>query len=470
MSVGSCDLHRGGGGASLDEGKTALVLEDVAMGAAANMKFMESIYSPYRYGSLSLLDVGPIMELTTLFTTTEDDRMFITLKNAMDTGDGVKVPVGLYNSEFEPAERQDLMQKNLKEIKYEIAEEPFFRKMLESPVRKAYVNMTAAEMIKDILETHVFTGNDAPTIEIRLEGEDKPVIKNFISPYWKVRKVIDYLVERHEKGPLVVFPYTEDGETLIVITTLDSLSKGVLGEGAEIAVRIQSEISEGNIMRPDYRIKGPSLSARYEGIQGSTVVAFNYFAGSKQDYGKDIGDEDSKAKAKYSFEEGVDEYQDSEDRYGKSFVSGIYKEGVEQYGDGLLGNYGFYKEEEQSRPDNKVVVDLDDRPEIEAKMRSRFYRYMHDQLVCEATLIPHAGISIGKIYQINFPSSKKTIGDEPDYNETISGKWLLVQITHSTFKREQDDALQYVIIGTFVRAGLEVQHHEALSGETLGSK
>jgi hypothetical protein len=396
--------------------------------------------------------------------------MYITLKNAMDTSDGIKVPVGIYNSDFQPAERQDLMQKNLKEINYEIAEEPFFRKMLESPLRKAYVNKTAAEIIKDILETHIFTGDDAPEIEIRIQGEDKPVIKNFISPYWKVREAFDYLVDRHEKGPLVVFPYNEEGEVKYVITTIDSLCKGALGEGAEIAVRIQSEIQEGNIMRPDYRVIGPSLNARHEGIQGASVISYDYFCGTnRNDYGKDIGDEAAKADAKYSYEEGVSEYRDASERYNKSFVSGVYSEGLAKYRGGLLGNYGFYKETEQSRPDNKVVIDLDQREEVEAKMKSRFYRHMHDQLVLEAGLIPHAGISIGKLYQINFPSSLKTIGDEPDYNETISGKWLLVQITHSNFKREQDDALQYTIIGTFVRAGLEVQNQQSLQDSVFPS-
>ena len=459
--------YRGNGGAVLDEGKGSLNLNGISFGAPKSLRFIESIYTPYRYGTIEISDIGPVIEMTTLYSITEEDDLQIKLKNAMDDGDGISFPIGIYNSKYQPSIRQNLMQKNLKTMVYEIAEIPMFNKMTESPVRKSYVNMTAAQMIKDILETFVFTGDNSPSVEIMIQGEDKPVIKNFISPYWNVKETIEYLAERHEKGPLVIFPYMDEGENKYVISTIDSLVSGTLGNGADILVKIVSETKKENIMRPDYKVRGPNVNSRLGELQGETIIHYDYFCGTnREDYGKDIGDEDASPRAKYSFTEGVDEYSDSEERYNKSFIAGNYKEGLELYRSGILGRYSFFKKSEFSRPDHMVRIDLDEREEVEAKMRSRFHKALHDQLIIEATLIPHSGITIGKKYKISLPSAKKTYGSEPDYNESLSGEWLLVQLTHSSITRE-DSALQYVLVGSFVRAGLEKQEHLSLSSEVF---
>lgn len=455
--------YRGSAGTFLDYGKGNLTINGKQYGKPYALDFVENIFDPFRKGTITLLDPGPIMEGVNFYSSTEDDDIQLEVSNGMSKEEPLKFKIGLYNYKTTPAKAQGVMQKSSKIYSYELIDEPIFTKLVSRPIKKAYINKTPSEILEEMLTKTLKLKN----VEKKIQHDEGDKISNFISPYWNGLQIIKYLSERQFKGPLLVFPFMENKKSKHIITTLSSLCSGVMGKNTETVLVKVSHVQGGNIIRPDYTVRGPNINSKLNELSGESIINYDYFSGeSREDYKKDLIPTSERNKSAYSIEKGVKEYSDKKEHFYKSVISGEYKEGVKLFSKELLGDYSLFLKDKISFSDHKVSIDMDPRSMSENKLKSRFLKAAYDQMTIEAGLIPHSGIQIGKIYTIKLPSSMETSGNIPIYNESLQGEWLLVQLTHS-FKVIRGQDFQYIMVGTFVRAGLSKSNHPSLKNEFI---
>ena len=446
-------------------GEGALRVEGSGGGKAAipaplDLKFIESIYNPYRRGSYETVDIGSVMEVYTPYGTNDDYGFDIRLKNVFEEdAEFYTVPVDIYNIEETSSRGQGAFQRSTKELTMELIEAPIFREMTKRPIRRVFRDMSAAEIMEEILLEVI----GVPDVEI--VGDINPKLDSVICPYWNFMQLYEYLKFRVEGGPLLVFPVSESAGVTYKIITLEELMSGRLGEGSQ-KVRTYNKYSDGEeftIMRQDYTVAGPAPDIRLGSLQGETVISFDYFSGGldgeeRADYGQDTIPESEVESAQYSYENGVEEYKNPDDRYNKSVVGGAYEKGMELFqGGGILGRYSFLKKEEESLPDHKITIDIDSRKEVEAKLKSRFLWDAHDMITIEASVVPHSNVILGGRYTLELETSLDTDGKTFKKNELLSGKWILTQIVH-TINRTKIHQLEYLYVCTFVRAALEANN------------
>jgi hypothetical protein len=442
----------------LFRGEGSLVFNGKAIAAPTKVQFIESIYSPVRRGVCTVPDIGAVLEVLTGYTTNKNLNVELKLKNVYEVnGPFLRVPVELYNTKQIATLAQGVFQRGTTELSFEIIETPMFKEMTKKPISRVFRNKNAGEILQELLKDVIGIQN----VDL-IDTDIKPKIKSFISPYWNFQQIYEYLKYKVDGGPLMIFPVTENGIVRYKIATLRSIFQGEMGT-AKKTVRagyITKEAENYLVMRPDYRVKGPSLNIRNGYIQGESVISFDYFSGGlkgeeRADHGRDTVDVTQKENAKFSYKDGITEYKNDKERYNKSVIAGCYEQGLKLfYNKGILGNYALLNKEDETIPNHKITIDLDDRSEVEAKMKSRFLEDMHNMVQLEATVVPHSGVILGGKYKIDITSSIDNKDNKQSKKDaTLSGEWILVQIVHAIQKVERN-SLEYVYLCTFARAGL----------------
>lgn len=452
MSINPFPVRAGAGGPQNKDnlflcGVPDIRLNDLGFPNAYEISITESIDRPYRIGKIKIFDIIGLQEFTSLYTTTGNDVLTVNIRNNLEDGVGRPMRFGLYNSTQQPT--GEFHEKRERVLTYDIIEQPIYSNIHLKALTKSYRGKTASGILEDILR------NDVKIQNLKVvKGDNDPIIPTFIIPFWTARKTLDYLSNYISQGPYKLFPNTEDGYTTYKLFPLQKVIKGeVFGCKLNAFVTATSSIKEGNKIKGNFKITGPSHESVLNNISGESQIVFDYFVTNPTEF-TERSDFVKNSQAKYDFEDGDSKFKTDGRQYASN-IGGIYEEGSKKSKSKSIGKYSPYLNKDINEVRNDLIIDVETKKICQTKMRNRFYQSFHENFVLQAIMPAHRGLNVGQIFDISIPSSDQSSDKNMNKDETLSGDWLLYKMEHVI---KSPSRMQYEIIATFIRTGLETSN------------
>jgi hypothetical protein len=390
------------------------------------IEIYESMDELYRTGTLTINDKRGFVELTGITNTFEGEYIKVSVRNRFEKGRRT-IKFGIYDMVDEPWNNKTI---------YKLREEPFFTNLNKKVVNKSFSGVRATQIIANILGDDV----DVPSLNLIENTQDDPKFPSFICPNWSPEKCIKYLSKYSEQGPIKVFNVSLEEDIVTMIAPLERFMAGQVYNSEFNIFPSDSLTVKNGIRLNKWTLYGPSSNDVKNELSGETIMTFNYFSGDgyREEY--------------KSF--GVDDYEFS-DVNKKSYatiIGGNFKEGVKKVTDNL-GKSLFHKKEKKSTSEHQLCIDVEEKPLVQAKIKSNFIKSFHDEIMLKVVLPPSNNINVGQIFNITLPSEiQPDIGN--NVNDSLSGKWLLWKMDHKI--TPLGTRLKYELHCYFLRTGFSI--------------
>lgn len=438
-----------------------------------SMVIVEDINNFYRTGKIVFEDTYDIVENWGFFGGRKKETITISLGlNIESTPQQLVYKFKIYNFNQQPT--ADSLEKGIRIISADLIEETTFTDFNHAVVNRSFKNMTASEIILDILTTE----GKVPDSYINIDKTpDDPIIPCLIVPFWSVEKCLKYLRQYVRGGPYKIFSthhnQNEKGvkETFCNVVSLKGLHEGYLNnllqkkrKLVDLYVSQSLASKSGYPISWKFGIQGPSEKDMRNELAGESIMLFDYFTGNHEEKSNEVKDIlDNLDIAKYKFKEGDDRYVPEKRTY-KSLLSGVYHEGVKhQY----LSNSGRYlihesegSEHEFSSQYRKLVTEVESKKLSETKMHNRFYDAYYSQFTFQSDMPGYSDIQIGNMYNVILPGRAREdkFGKIESHNIPFSGHWLLARKVHKFRKKNKDAMYKYDVDATFHKSGPEISN------------
>jgi len=403
--------------------------KEYAISNAYNIEILESMDMLYRTGTITIEDKYGFVDLTGVTNTLEGETLDITLLNKFEGDKGRTIKFGMYGMVDTPWENKTT---------YKLFEDPIFTNLNKNVTMRSYSNVRADQLIANVMAV------DGQVQNIRfIEETGDPKFPTFIFPNVTLDQCIRYLSSCSYNGPIKAFNISKGRDTVMVIASLQKFIDGsVYSSPIQKIVPSTSELMRDAIKLGEYTIFGVSETDRINEVVGESVICFDYFSGSDK---KDLKTFD---KNKYEFDSLTDK------NYATN-IGGEFKN-AHSFMSSKLGEKLCHKKELSSTASHIISIDSDERPLVQAKLKSRFRQAFHDEFMLRIVLPGYSEINIGQIFDIIIPSEvqPKNINLAQNSNPNFSGKWLLWKIKHKT--TVVDNRIHYKMVCDFYRTGFVV--------------